>query len=192
MMIPGRRARGAVLVLMGLTAFFGGLGVSRILGNAPSFAEAGAEELEQEGTNARPPALQYLDLYHRGEIKQMGEFLKDSSLMEDPTAAGFGMGLHQVGREKIVAKLEELFAAVGNPEFRTELEFTTGAYGVSGGTFTYDAPGSSVGRAEETIRVELPVVSVVEMDEKGKIVAHRDYADYDGMLSRLMAGGKEK
>lgn len=139
-----------------------------------------AQDPEDTETGPVAVGLEYLELYHAGKIEELRPFYTAVSIVEDPTARAVGAAFRVTGGDAIVTKLSELFAAVGNPVFTPAHEFQSGGFAVSAGVFAYDVPGLG----EESVRVELQVATIVELDGD-KVVHHADYANYDALLAGL-------
>ena len=144
---------------------------------------AHAQDSEETETRDVAVGLEYLGLYHAGKIEEMRPFFTEASLFEDPTAEAMGIGFRLTGGDQIVTQLTGIFAAQ-NPEYQPVFEFQSGRFAVSAGAFAYDVPGAMAGSAEESVRIELQVASVVELDGD-HVVRHADYGDYIGMMGRL-------
>lgn len=144
---------------------------------------ARAQDPEETETRDVAVGLEYLELYHAGKIEDMRPFFTEASVFEDPTAEAMGSGFRLTGGDQIVTQLTGIFAAQ-KPEYQPVFEFQSGRFAASAGAFAYDVPGAMAGSAEESVRIELQVVSIVELDGD-HVVRHADYGDYTGMMGSL-------
>lgn len=158
-----------------------GLTLAFLLIAAPATADE--SDVSAQGSAAMRIAMDYIDAYGAFDLERVETFYAEDAVFTDPTSfefTDFGAPYHWEGREAIIRELHEL---------KTESGVVAVTYKSSQ---VYEASGRVVFVAdlqpvyntkEGVVRTQVPIVTIVTV-RNGKVIEHRDYADYD-RLRRL-------
>ncbi len=129
-------------------------------------------------------AQEYHAAYMGLEFEKMREILADSASWEDPTAQElFGL-TRVVGADSIFAQLTRAFTGVFEIKHREDDYRYSGHFAMMETLLDYSF---NLGEGGKRIDItDLHVIFIYEVRD-GKVVSHRDYADYSTMVQQLNA-----
>lgn len=132
-------------------------------------------------------ALEYIEAYGAFDLDKVEALYGEDAVFTDPTSfdfKDFGAPYHWEGRAAIMLQLRKLKSEQGVVSVR----YSPSQVFEASGRVVFVADLRPVYETKEgVVRTEVPVVTIVTVRE-GRVIEHRDYADYD-RLRRLDAGG---
>ncbi len=165
----GKRRGVALGVLAGA---FLGLGCA-----GGSLAEA--PKADQQKAAVLAVADAYLKVYQVFDLEKMEPFYSEDAIFYDPTSEMWGEdGFHWRGKKEIMEGMRKLVA-----EFNPKMEYIVKERYESAGHVVYSGKGRAVAVEDGATRISCNAVTTVITVKAGKVVEHRDYADYATYLS---------
>ncbi len=134
-------------------------------------------------------SLSYMKAYGDWDYKKMGTFYSDSIHFQDPTAieAFASSNFDLVGKEKVVGLFKSIFPdkLPEHVAFRVKDLFVSGSYAVISSYYELLLPKSWYKeKADGKIFINIPIVTILRFN-KGKIISHSDYADYNAYKKQI-------
>ncbi len=139
---------------------------------------AQGNQFKELTTSTKIVSERYFEQYAKLGFDSMAMDMSENYNFEDPTAKVIFNGLNIEGKDKAIAnfKANYTFFNVSIPTIR---RYFSGNYGIFEGTYKF----STYTPKKEVISFELPITIIIKV-ENGKVVEHRDFADYQAYLSQ--------
>ncbi len=124
----------------------------------------------------------YMQAYIAENWDAIEGMLSEKASFRDPTAEALWGGALASGREAMMQKFRTGYAGIELAFEQSRATFS-GYYAIFEGTLTWSAPVQGGGRVEAK---DSPFVVILRV-EGGKVVEHRDYADYHPFIDAMKA-----
>ncbi|TJY37785.1 nuclear transport factor 2 family protein [Pontimicrobium aquaticum] len=164
-----------IITLLLLTSFFS-------YGQTPS-----------AGRSSEDLALEYMEAYGNWDFDKMKTFYDDNIRFQDPTATeAFKSAFETVGKEKVYTMFKGVYQAFENNKppyisINVDKIFSSGSFVVVNSTYQSVLPNVWYKNSNtEKIMVSIPILTILQI-KNGKIVSHKDYADYDTWNKQIQA-----
>lgn len=145
-------------------------------------AAASAQDYSATSAVTRDVASDYLQAYIARDWDRLETLLGDEASFEDPTAKlVFGGGIRQ-GKPAMMTMFREGYSSITDMRFDEQLRFAAGNIAVFEGVLTWTA----LHQGGVPVTAEMPFVVILEVED-GKVVSHRDHADYAPYLEARAA-----
>jgi ketosteroid isomerase-like protein len=141
----------------------------------PSFSQVGAKTQ----TVAEP----YFKAYIARDWKRLEPLLADNGGFSDPTAAFVFGSVKFEGKAATLKNFREGYAAISHMEFHQMRAFVSGEHAIYEGTldWTLELKGG-----KQAVTRGMPFISVLRVVD-GRVMEHRDFADYTPFLAAMRA-----
>nr|WP_314860982.1 nuclear transport factor 2 family protein [uncultured Undibacterium sp.] len=151
---------------------------------APKLEKPKPSNFEALSETTEKVANEYVEHYFKREFDSMAKLAAEEVTVDDPTARTIWGGQPQVGRKQIYGKMNELFSTFTHLAFRTTRKFFSGEHAIIEGELDWTFKAGPEGK--EIAIVGLPLVIVVQVSD-GKVISHRDFADYRVFMKQYRA-----
>lgn len=158
--------------------------VSRIRAMAKHVPSLGGKIDEERQNDLEKTARTYLSAYSRQDLKAMIRCYGETPRFWDPTASLFGMGEALVGKDVIRATLATAFAPVLEMKIEPTRAFFSHRTAVFLSQAEWSTAGSALGLKSKSVSFAVPMMTVLRI-EKGKVLEHLDYCDYEPALAKV-------
>ncbi len=165
---------------------FHGCIIALALGSAAIAVPVGAQGAAAylaASDSTRDVATAYVKAYVSLDWDALERMLGDSASFQDPTAELVFGGVIAQGKTAMMEKFRTGYAGLEMSFVQSRAIFT-GHHAIVEGNLTWSAPVQGGGRVESANSPFVVIVKVVG----GKVVEHRDYADYHPFIAAMRAG----
>jgi ketosteroid isomerase-like protein len=132
--------------------------------------------------SSRTVGQEYLRAYVALDWDQIDSMLGEDASFQDPTAELIFGGKLVSGRDNMMAKFRTGYAGIQMSFVETRAVYS-GHYAIIEGLLTWSAP---LGDGRRVTAKDSPFVLVLRI-EGGRVVEHRDYADYHPFIAAMQA-----
>lgn len=141
---------------------------------------------EQAVDATRGVATPYFEAYIARDWDRLAPLLSDAGGFTDPTAAFvFGPVKHE-GKDATMKNFREGYAAIKHMAFHQTRVFVSGEHAVFEGTLDWTLELSD---GKQAVTRAMPFMTILRVVD-GKVIEHRDYADYAPFLQAVRAARK--
>lgn len=157
-----------------------------LLGLALTAATAWAQKgpsFSQTGLATRAVADPYFQAYIARDWDRLEPLLADAGGFADPTAALVFGPVRVDGKAATLKNFREGYAAIRHMEFHPMRTFVSGEHAVYEGTLDWTLALKS---GKEAVTKGMPFITVLRVVE-GRVLEHRDFADYTPFLAAMRA-----
>lgn len=167
--------------------FFKTLLISLAAVALPSAVAAQEEpDFETSTASALSVGQEYVDAYVDRDWDRLEPLLADDASFQDTTAQYVFGGIRHEGKADVIGFFRKSYSGISRMELDLDREFASSDNALFEGTLSWDVDMGG-GRIVST---EMPFVLVLTIHD-GKVVTHRDYADYRPFLEANAASMRE-
>ncbi|AUN31055.1 nuclear transport factor 2 family protein [Niveispirillum cyanobacteriorum] len=159
--------------------------VLSVMGTVPALAQA-QPTFAQVTADSSPVADAYFDAYTRLDWDRLEPLVADGASFQDRTAELVFGSVGATGKPAMMKLFREGYAGITKIIFKPMRRIHTGHYGIFEGDLNW-ATKMPDGRIVESTTPFLVTIRV----ENGKVIEHRDYADYAPFLAAVLQARKD-
>lgn len=159
--------------------------VLSVMGTVPAIAQA-PPTFAQVTADSRPIADAYFDAYTSLDWDRLEPIVADGASFQDRTAELVFGAVGATGKPAMMKLFRENYASITKMTFKPIRRMHTGHYGIFEGDLNF-AIKMQDGRIVESTTPFLVTLRV----ENGKVVEHRDYADYAPFMAAVLQARKD-
>lgn len=149
----------------------------------PAVASAAPPTFAQASQATRSVAEPYFEAYIARQWDRLAPLLAEQGSFEDPTATLVFGPVKQAGKAATLQNFRDGYAAIRHMAFHASRVFVSGEHAVFEGTLDWTL---ALAGGRQAVTTGMPFITVLRVVD-GRVVEHRDYADYTPFLAAVKA-----